>query len=361
MALFVTPPLRVRPYFGYRNATSLRLTARALRSREPDWQYTTTLAKMRALFSHFASREVPGVRVALEVRADGGQVVSGEGETDGEGFVHFDLALGNGWALPETTSWQVVTLRWHALDGEGEVRGHVLAPASTATLGVISDIDDTILETGAHDLVRNWRRVLAQMPGERLPVPGARAFYDRLGGPPHGGAHPARHRPFFYVSSSPWNLFDYLLAFKQAHDLPLGPMMLRDWGLNRATLGGAGHGAHKALAIAGIAGFYPDMRFALIGDSTQADALAFAEAVKQGPERIAGAFLRKAPGAPVDIEEQRALDAITAAGVPVWLGEDYAVEEAFLAAMGFSAHGETHAIVEAARTPASALVKASDS
>ena len=348
------PPARLRPYFGYRNAARLVIDARALRLPDghdhPDrWQRPTTFARMRTLWSHFASREVSGIAVTIAARSAAGSPLHAIATTDSEGFVRFELDLGGDWPLPEHTCWETVTLRWTARDGPQEAAGYVLAPGKSQRLGVISDIDDTILETGAHDLVRNWRRVLAQMPGERQPVLGVAALYKRLGGADTGAgtgagtgtAIQAAARPFFYISSSPWNLFDYLHAFKQAHGLPQGPMLLRDWGLNRATLGRTGHGTHKSAAVGMLADFYHDIRFALIGDSTQADAIAYADAVMAHPGRIAGVFIRTAPGAPVDAEEQAAFERIVAAGVPLWLGERYDVAEDFLAMLGFLAPADT--------------------
>ena len=115
--------------------------------------------------------------------------------------------------------------------------------------------------------------MLAELPDERIAVPGSDVFFGALGGgavlAEPGGAgtrHTATHRPFFYISSSPWNLFSYLVAFQQGRGLPLGPLMLRDWGFNRATLGGESHGAHKRAVLDQLLSFYPAMRFALIGD-----------------------------------------------------------------------------------------------
>ena len=342
---FFAPPPRIKPYFGYRNETCLKLSVRALRRPPPDWNRDTTFAKMRTLYTQFASREVPELVVTLAAR-------SGEHEsratltTDNEGFCHFEVRFEEDWPLPERSEWETVTLHWHARGKPQSIEGNVLAPGTRHRLGVISDIDDTILETGAHDLLRNWRRVLAQMPGERSPVPGAAELYGVLGGNATGTTLPASARPFFYISSSPWNLFDYLVAFKKTHGLPLGPMELRDWGFNRQTLGSGSHGKHKTAAIGSIAGFYPERRFALIGDSTQADSEAFAAAVKERPESIAGVLIRKAPGASVDPAEEQAFEAIAAAGVPLWVGESYALDHDFLAKLGIEGDAGAAAIVD---------------
>ena len=360
-------PARIRPYFGYRNAGRLRLTARALRMREFDWEHIGTVRKLAAMLRQFASNEVPSLPVTLEIKGEGGDVQTFAAVTDPEGFVHFDVEARAGTATQHDPSWELARLHWDNRDGPQRVDAFILAPGETHRLAVISDIDDTIIETGAGDLMRNWRRVLAQMPGDREAVPGAADFFNRLssvgggdsgnggGGGEVGGLGntlPATRRPFFYVSSSPWNLFDYLVAFQKVHALPQGPILLRDWDFNRATFSSAGHKSHKAHVVESLIDFYPDLRFALIGDNTQADALAYAGVVAKHPGRIAAVFIRQAPGADVSAEEQAAFAAIRAAGVELWTGSSYEIGEDFLATLGFTAGGETtqivHTIEEAA-------------
>lgn len=342
---------RIHPYFGYRSATRLTITVRALRGAVGTWDHQSTFARMRALWRHYGSREVPDVPLTIEARG-GSQSVHATCTTDDEGYCRFDIALDPSWPLPARTAWETVTLRWQTGAGPEELTGYVLAPGGDNRLAVISDIDDTIIETGAHALWRNWRRVLAMMPADREPVPGAAEFYARLGGASRdsgesaGMRFPATQRPFFYVSSSPWNLFDYLLAFKSAHGLPHGPMLLRDWGFNRATLLPSSHGAHKAASVNSLLGFYGATRFALVGDSTQSDALAYAEAVRRHSDRIAGVLIRKAPGAGISPEEREALTAIEQAGVPLWVGSDFAVEDDFLRTLGLDTADEARAIVD---------------
>jgi phosphatidate phosphatase APP1 len=283
---------------------------------------------MRTMVAQFASREEAGVHVTLEIDA-GGTPVRHHAVSDREGYVRFDVALDPPFDLPVQPVWETVALHWSNRAGPQCVEGHVLAPGSENRLAVMSDIDDTIIETGItggmRAIVRNWRRILAELPEDRIAVPGADVFYGALGGGqalPPGERRPekrvaATHRPFFYVSSSPWNLFSYLVAFQQAKGLPLGPLMLRDWGFDRATFGSGSHGQHKADAISAILAMYPELRFALIGDDTQGDLPAYAQA------------------------------AIGRAGVPLWLGDGYAVAQDFLNAVGFTPGGETEQIVRA--------------
>ena len=358
MDLLLAPPVRLQPYFGYRSRNRLILNARALRSGKSGFDQRGRLQALRTMLAQFASREEAGVRVTLEIEA-AGLTLRHEAETDREGFVRFDIALDPPFDLPPHPVWEIAHLRWFNRDGPQCVEAHVLAPGTDSRLAVISDIDDTIIETGItggmRAIARNWRRILAEMPKDRIAVPGADAFYGALGGGqllPPGELRPekripAMHRPFFYVSSSPWNLFAYLVAFQRAKGLPLGPLLLRDWGLDRATFGSSSHGVHKGAAIEEILAMYPELRFALIGDDTQGDLPAYAHAVERFPQRIAAVFVRTTAAHDLSPEEQAAKAAIEAAGVPLWLGDSFAVGQDFLAAAGFTPGGETEQIVRA--------------
>lgn len=359
MELFSKSAIRIQPYFGYSNAFRLFLTARALRSGKPNFTNRGRWQAFRTMIAQFASREVPDLQVTLEIKhPHTGVRHEYMAVTNEEGFVHFDVELPGDWEKPDRTSWDVVVLHWQSEGERHYARGHVLEPGANERLGVISDIDDTIIETGVtggfRQMLRNWRRVVAELPEERIAVPGADNFYGALGGgavldaedAKPGERLPATNRPFFYISSSPWNLYSYLVSFQQSRGLPLGPLMLRDWGIDRETLGSSSHGEHKRAALDQLLAAYPDMRFALIGDDTQGDLAAYGDVVADHPHRIAAIFIRSA-GEPLSPEEIGAKAIIEASGVPFWLGESYDVGQDFLRASGLLAGGEASKIVEA--------------
>ncbi|MBX7541602.1 phosphatase domain-containing protein [Qipengyuania sphaerica] len=357
MPFLPTAPVRIQPYFGYRNRERLHITVRALRSRKSEFGKTGKWRAMRRMLGQFASHEVKDLPVELEVKSPAGETLRHTGITDKEGFVHFDIRLEGDWEYEEYPAWETVTFHWKNGEGDQCADGHVLAPGKATGLAMISDIDDTIIETGItgnfRAVMRNWRRVLMQMPEERILVPGADMFYNALGGNDglpegegHAGDHmPASRRPFFYVSSSPWNLFSYLVTYMKGRGLPLGPIHLRDWGLNRETFGSSSHGAHKRAAILGIIETYPDIRFALIGDDSQGDLTAFADIAKESPERIRAVFIRKV-GEVMSPEELAAKASLEAAKIPLWLGEGYSEGHKFLASVGLLHDGEAEKIVD---------------
>ncbi len=357
MPFLPTAPVRIQPYFGYRNEQRLHITARALRSRSGGFEKRGKWRAARTMLSQFASHEEGDLPVELEIVSPDGKASRHQALTDKEGFARFDIRLEGDWPLAAKPEWETVVFHWRNGEGEHCLDGHVLAPGSSAALGVISDIDDTIIETGItgdfRAVLRNWRRVLLQMPEERILVPGADVFYSALGGGdvlPEGAGHagehrPASERPFFYVSSSPWNLFSYLVTYIEGRGLPLGPIMLRDWGLNRETFGSGSHGAHKRAAIEGVLATYPELKFALIGDDSQGDLTAFGDIAVANPDRVRAIFIRKV-GEAMSPEEHAAKAAIEAAKIPLWLGDSYKTGHDFLASIGLLADEETRAIVD---------------
>ncbi|MBY6127423.1 DUF2183 domain-containing protein [Qipengyuania aquimaris] len=357
MPFFPSAPIRIQPYFGYRNRERLFITARALRSRVGNFEKRGKWRAMRTMMGQFASHEVKELPVELELVSPSGATQRHRGETDKEGFVYFDVPLEGDWPYAEHPEWEVVTFHWENGEGKQCADGHVLAPGKSTALAMISDIDDTIIETGItgdfRAVLRNWRRVLMEMPEERILVPGADMFYNALGGNAglpegegHAGDHlPASRRPFFYVSSSPWNLFSYLVTYMRGRGLPLGPISLRDWGLNRATFGSSSHGAHKKAAIMGILATYPEIKFALLGDDSQGDLTAFSAIAVENPDRIRAVFIRKV-GEEMSPEEVAAKAALEAADIPLWLGEGYEEGRKFLSSIGLLEDEEADAVVK---------------
>src|SRR5688500_1205608 len=121
----------------------------------------------------------------------------------------------------------------------------------------------------------------------RMPFAGVTEFYNSL----QLGRNGKRNNPFFYVSSSPWNLYDLLVDFLDLNDIPSGPLLLRDFGLDRDKES-ANHMGHKFKEISNILTTYPHLRFVLIGDSGQDDPKIYREVVAKFPGRILAIYIR---------------------------------------------------------------------
>ena len=299
-------PATILPYLGYGDPSRLRLRGRVLESRGLRQPRPGTWGNLAAMWRRFMSAEVPGARVRAGFKARAVETV-----TDGEGY--FEVAL-DGLDMTSTGA------RWCELDlallepmlvDPAPTKGRVQVPSSTAQLAVISDVDDTIIKTGANVLWRNLRTTLLGSAETRLPFPGLASFYRAL----ERGTGPEPANPIFYVSSSPWNLYDLLERFMALHGIPPGPMFLRDFGLDRTKFVASSHREHKLEAIERLLPFYPRLRFILVGDSGQHDAAIYAESVRRHPGRIAAVYIRDVTPSPeIDREVQTLLTAVQRAG-----------------------------------------------
>jgi phosphatidate phosphatase APP1 len=249
-------------------------------------------------YRRFQSDEIAGARVIARYR----DAVS-ESLTDAEGYFSLRLqpSLMEGGAV-----WHDVGLELGTAPGVAAV-APVLVPPSDADFGIISDIDDTIVQTNATSLVGMIRAVVKNA-ATRLPFPGVGSLYQAL----HRGRN-----PIFYVSSSPWNLYELLDDFMAIHGIPHGPMFLQDWGVDEDTLILDAHETHKLAQISALLEYYPETRFLLIGDSGQRDPEIYLQVIQANAGRIAGVFIRDVTGSARDAAVNRIIDEARAMGVDI--------------------------------------------
>ena len=192
-------------------------------------------------------------------------------------------------------------------------------PPPEAQLAVISDIDDTVVRTEATRVLRMARLVFFGNARTRLPFPGAATLYQAL----HWGRAGRPLNPVFYVSSSPWNLYDLLVDFLHLRGFPAGPLHLRDWGIRPKEGSLRDHHRHKLATIRRLLDAYPRLPFLLIGDSGQSDPEIYAEVVRQAPGRIPAVYIRDVSRTAARSDAIAALSqAVAAAGSTLVLARD---------------------------------------
>lgn len=280
-------PVCILPYLGHGTREVFYLKGRVLEDKgiREAGERDTVWKNLRMAYRRFQSDEIPHVRVLA--RAAGDEVVV---ETDHEGY--FDVCLHPKQPLPPDRVWHDVelTLLDDVVPGQGLVRacGRVQVPPPGAEYGVISDIDDTVLQTGATGLWRMLRLTLFHNAHTRLPFEGVSAFYRAL----QQGSGEASN-PVFYVSSSPWNLYDLLVQFFAVQAIPAGTLMLRDIGLEPGQRLRSRHEDHKLAQIDRVLATYPHLRFILIGDSGQHDPEIYCKVAETYPGRICAIYIRE--------------------------------------------------------------------
>ncbi len=282
-------PIIVQLYRGYRSATRLYLQGRVLadesiRVAHTDRRWRNFVNALR----RFASDEVPGATVRVRYEDAFYEV-----ESDDEGYleVHAPAAetvepLDGGW-YPATAEVLAVP---HGERPVGEYTGEVADLSAEARLAIVTDIDDTLLQTGITSLfkLRALYLTLVANAYTRLPFAGAPELYQAMVSGPDERVEEAN--PVFYLSRSPWNLYDLLRDFLDQRAFPKGPIFLRDVGF--AYRPKKSERGHKEGTLLRLIDDFPAQRFVLIGDSGERDADIYHSVMKQFPERIAAVVIR---------------------------------------------------------------------
>jgi phosphatidate phosphatase APP1 len=133
--------VRVLAYAGYRNAEKARVKGRIVRYEKPLDAGEGFATRVRAMVEIYNSNELQGIEVQCEGYGQVAKVCSDE-----EGY--FDFELPADAPLPETTRWEQVTLSTPGREAQQPaIKVPVMAPGANNNWGIISDIDDTVIET----------------------------------------------------------------------------------------------------------------------------------------------------------------------------------------------------------------------
>lgn len=183
-------------------------------------------------------------------------------------------------SLPE--GWESAELR---LQGQPPVEAPVRIVGATAELGLLSDIDDTVMVTMLPRPLLAFRNAFLLRASARRPVPGMAELYREI----------AAGRPdlvVVYLSTGAWNTAPTIRSFLDRHGYPPGPLLLSDWGPTRDGWFRSG-AAHKRHHLRRLMQELPQVRWLLVGDDGQHDPSIYAEAASSAPEAVVGVAIRQ--------------------------------------------------------------------
>ncbi len=259
---------RVLPLTGYGGPGWVRVLARVLLA--PPGTPREALGDRRG-WRHFLTPSATGVPVTIRL-GDTTHVVT----ADHDGYVDVRLpsALPAGWQSAELTV------------GDRRAVEVPLRVVGTGTrLGLLSDIDDTVIVTMLPQPLVAFRNAFLVRGSARRPVPAMADLYREV-----VAAQPDVF--VVYLSTGAWNTAGALADFLARHGYPRGPLLLTDWGPTPDAWFRSGQD-HKRAQLARLFEELPQLRWLLVGDDGQHDPSLYAEASRAHPGTVSAIVIRQ--------------------------------------------------------------------
>jgi phosphatidate phosphatase APP1 len=277
--------LDLKLYRGYVNEKELVVSGHVFKSWAPD-KYRLDGKGIRhavEILHMFRIKPFPNIEVTLNFR---GLTVTTK--TLDDGYFRFAIPffedLESGWH-PYTVICKISKF--------GIVNcGELLKPFD-GKLGIISDIDDTFLISHSNNFFKKLYVLLLRNLNRRKIFEDVVQHYKALS--LAGQSNNVASNSFFYVSSSEWNLYEFIDSFIHLHELPKAVIKLKKikTGISDFLFTGRGSHDHKFEKIKDIISFYPHLAYVLLGDDTQQDPYIYERICKIFPLNIKAVYIRQ--------------------------------------------------------------------
>ncbi|MBX3091885.1 MAG: DUF2183 domain-containing protein [Cryobacterium sp.] len=259
----------VIPYTGYGSTSWIRVLSRVLLAR-PGAEEEIRYKKIRGWRS-FTSVPVGDVNVYVGIDGVEHSVLADRGGVIDE-VISVEL----------TPGWHTITMR---TEGSHPVDAPVFIVDPEATIGLVSDVDDTVMVTALpRPLLAAWNTFVLDEHA-RTPVAGMAVLFEKL-----VRDHPGS--PVIYLSTGAWNVAPTLTRFLSRHLFPPGTLLLTDWGPTHDRWFRSGS-AHKKESLLRLVEEFPTLRWILVGDDGQRDEELYGSFAAEHPEHVAVVAIRQ--------------------------------------------------------------------
>lgn len=282
--------LNLKIYRGYANNEKIIVMGHVFKKNAPD-HYNLDNRHLRHAWSVIQMFTIKTIKNA-EVK-----LLLGKKEyktkTLDDGYFRFTIPF----MEPIKSGWHSVNISVH-YEGESRVKKGEFIKPHPGEYGIISDIDDTFLISHSRNFFKKLYVLLTKNIHKRQVFDEVVAHYKLL--------HKARQKSeqrnnvFYYVSSSEWNLYHFIVNFMNLHALPKGVLKLKSIkrGIFDFLSSGAGSHDHKFYKIKHILEFHPELKFILLGDDSQQDAYIYERICKIFSENITAVYIRQTKSHP---------------------------------------------------------------
>ncbi len=272
-------------YRGYVNDDELIVFGHVFKSWAPD-KYKVDRRGIRHAFAvihMFRIKPISNIQVTLKF---GDLEVSTRTLDDG----YFRFAVP--YASTLESGWHEYQVTCKLYDFGIVESGEVLKPFESK-LGIITDIDDTFLVSHSNNFFMKLYVLLLRNINNRRVFEDVVPHYKQLSRA--GQENETASNSFFYVSSSEWNLYEFIESFARLHELPKAVIKLKKikTGISDFLFTGRGSHDHKFEKIKDIISFYPKLQYVLLGDDSQKDPYIYERICKIFPKNVTAVYIRQ--------------------------------------------------------------------
>lgn len=277
--------LDLKLYRGYVNDEELVVFGHLFESWAPD-KYSIEKRGIKhayAILHKFRIKPLKNFKVRLQFKD-----LDVTTKTQEDGYFRFTIP----YKTNIEPGWHDYTVSCKMYDFGMVERGELLKPFP-GKLGIISDIDDTFLISHSNSFFKKLYVMLSKNINKRKVFDDVVKHYRKLSRAGQDSEHASNS--FFYVSSSEWNLYDFIAEFASMHELPKAVIKLKKikTGLRDFVRSGRGNHDHKFIKIKDIISFYPNLKYVLIGDDSQHDPYLYERICKTFPLNIKAVYIRQ--------------------------------------------------------------------
>jgi len=280
--------VHLKLYRGYANMSQIVIFGHVTKGKDPD-AYTLDGKNLKfalTIIKLFTVKTIKNARVRLNFKDE-----AIETRTLSDGYFQFTIPytdhLESGWHNFRVTAF------YHdqVLAREGE-----FIKPYPGQYGFISDIDDTFLISHSDNFLKKLYVLLTQNINKRKIFEDVVAHYQLLSN--MGKTGDKETNAFFYVSSSEWNLYNFIVDFTRQHGLPKAVLKLKDIksGIGDFLFTGGGSHDHKFQKIKHLLEFYPELHFVLLGDDSQKDPDIYLKITSMFPANVLAVYIRQTGG-----------------------------------------------------------------
>lgn len=265
---------------GYLAGNKIYCLAKVMKDFTIDWRKSSRLSLFGASIKRFYSNEVAHVKLQVNFL---NHTFLAESNKDGVVVIDEEIPIENKEEAVLPISFKILEVPSPKLNySEKFFQGEILNPGNPKQI-IISDIDDTIIHTNVLSKVKMvYNSIMVGFENRKM-IAKANEFLHLLS---------EEKYPIFYVSNSPFNLYEYLRKFLSFNKFQKGPMFLREF-REQEPIFPDNYNSHKQFVIEKLLQRFPESKFVLLGDGAEHDPYIYGEMKQKYKDRISEIYLRK--------------------------------------------------------------------